>query len=284
MTQNQLRYLELMQTRARDAWNRDVAEGTLRESTRHNKMDEKLRSTANDINWFNANVNQYNADTNRMNAHTNRWNAATNERNARSNERNAASNERNAASNERNAQSNEANAYSNRMNAYTNQRNASTNLMNAQIAQQRANTEYQAMLHNYEIQRRQTAVQEGNAEVQRLLWSTQADNAWAQMKYYNKSAKEKEKSVDLMDRQMFLTDAQNAKYQAEAEKARSETDLNKYKAVEVQASALQKAAATDETLGRIDWQGVTAFTNAFANMTGNYLKWYKSMPVSGSTR
>lgn len=284
MTQNQLRYLELMQTRARDAWNRDVAEGTLRESTRHNKMDEKLRSTANDINWFNANVNQYNADTNRMNAHTNRWNAATNERNARSNERNAASNERNAASNERNAQSNEANAYSNRMNAYTNQRNASINLMNAQVAQQRANTEYQAMLHNYEIQQRQTAVQEGNAEVQRLLWSTQADSAWQQAGYYSSSAKEKDKSVDLMTWQTDLMAAQRAKTRAETEKIKSDTDLNKYKAIDVQASALQKAAATDETLGRLDWQGVTAFTNAFSNLTGNYLKWYKSMPVGSSKR
>lgn len=291
MTANQLKYAELMQTKARDAWNRAVSEGTLQENVRHNVQSEQIAREGNQINWFNAQSNRMNADSNRMNAQTNAINAQTNIRNAATNERNAATNERNATSNERNASANEMNAASNRMNAFTNQYNASINLMNAQTAQRRAATEYQAMLNNYEIQSRQTAVQEGNAEVQRFLWSTQADTSWSQMRLNWEKEKTESSQRSLLDQQAKTQGYLQDKYKAETSttkklgwKYENEAATQVYKKIETYADALLKAAQADKVQAESQWAGAKAFSEAFNNLTSPFLSYgYRNAKVPTSS-
>lgn len=160
MTQNQLKYMELMLTKDRDAWNAEVARRTIAETERHNQAYEMETGRHNRETEAQAlrelTLGWYNASSGRITALANQRNAESNARNAATNERNARTNERNADVNWYNAQSNRINAYSNRMQAQAAQDMVGVSMYNADT--QRLSTRY-----SYELGLRNAAVAERNA-------------------------------------------------------------------------------------------------------------------------
>lgn len=193
MTENQLRYMELMQQREKWAADIDVARGTLGETERHNRAvesetgrhnlaveDQALREL--NLGWYNAGSQRITAEANKRNADSNARNAATNERNADINAYNAYVNWYNAESNRMNAQTNRAKLDVDWFNAYSGRMTAQANQMQGYAAMQNANTNWWSAQRNYYLGYENLLVNrsQANTAYQRMLSDAELNQSYVQ--------------------------------------------------------------------------------------------------------
>lgn len=223
MTKNQIEYQKLLETKRHNLVQDYISENSLNvnrgqaaEVKRHNKVSEEQALAQLGINQRTVDIKGREVDVASQNALTNAFNADTNRYNAEVNAQNARTNERNADTNSRNADTNWYNAQSNRISAGAAAQQASAAVQNAAT---QAAVQQETARHN--------------TAVERLQSLDSASNRW----YQGEQGKQIASTIK-------LNNARVADYEAQIDKTKSQTALNKLEWLNYDREQLRRDVST----------------------------------------
>lgn len=269
MTQNQIRFQELQESRRSNLANEEIKRESNRITQSHYQGDEAIRSRSNDISAEANLITQ--GHYQRMDSETVRSNKAKEKLTSEQNKiasRNADTNALNAETNKGNLKVNQqlANirgyeAETGRMNVAVNQQNANTNLLNAQ-ENIRHNKTNEIETHRTNVVNEQLTAQRNTAQTQYWVDSIQNDA------YINSAnAAHKQAEISEIGKESSRRDKQT---KAEVELKESQTDLNKAKKAESITKSVDQGTNALTRVSEEVRKWLRPSSNSNAIMNGGY--------------